>query len=79
MNTKNKTNISKFLALDFIERIINGKAKYRVHSTPKDHAVDSHGAGHKVPGRLGRRRIALMKPLKSQYLEEDIEIIKTTR
>jgi hypothetical protein len=79
MNTKNETNRSKFLALVFIERIINGKTKYRVHSTPKDHAVESQGAGHKVPGRLGRRRIALMKPLKSQYLEEDIEIIKTTR
>jgi hypothetical protein len=79
MNTKNETNRSKFLALVFIERIINGNAKYRVHSTPKDHAVESQGAGHKVPGRLGRRRIALMKPLKSQYLDEDIEMTRTTR
>ncbi len=79
MNTRNDTNRSKFLALVFIERIINGNAKYRVHSTPKVHAVESHGAGHKVPGKLGRRRIALMKPLKSQYLDEEIEMIKITR
>ena len=79
MNERNKIIRKRFLDFDFIERINKGKAKYRVHSTPKDQAVESHGAGHKVPGKFGSRRIALMKPLKSQYLEDDIAIINTTR
>jgi hypothetical protein len=79
MNKVSVTNRNRLRVRLLIEIRIKGNTKYSVHSTPKDQAVESHGAGHKVPGRLGRRRIALIKPLKSQYLEDEIEIIKTTR
>jgi hypothetical protein len=40
---------------------------------PRDQAVDSQGAGHNVPGKFGNRNSAFIKPLKSQYLEVEIE------
>jgi hypothetical protein len=64
-----------FLALCRSEKSISGNKKYKVHSTPRDHAVDNQGAGHKVPGKFGKRKSALINPGKSQRREVEIETI----